>query len=352
LTSFDRGRQFFAVRGCVAQLLRGPALSQKRCVSAGARKKPVIQLKSCRTAPPITSDLLSARMGEEVGAKRSLHMLNRISVSALLKSVIGSLGVVVVIMLAMDAWSAWKQYRTAIRSAAVIDVSRNLFTGLHNLRVDRSTTLRGLAGAQLPEPPKQMLQVRAAELAALKPAIPALEALDFPNKQSLYPALVASLNKLTAMHAETARATTQPREQRRPELAKEFGDESAKLLGLLDKLSEQLTAMVKLDDAMIDQLLALKQLAWLARNSAGDAQLMVSNAVAGLKMPPDAMLVYTANLGKTDAVWAALEDASNGMKLPPQFQDAMRKAKAEFFDPAYSAFRLKVFKAALAGEDT
>jgi methyl-accepting chemotaxis protein len=291
-------------------------------------------------------------MDDSLGAKGFCTMLNRISISALLKSVIGSLGVVVVVMLALDAWSAWKQYQTAIRSAAVIDVSRNLFTGLHNLRVDRSTTLRGLAGAQLTEPPKQMQQVRAAELAALKPAIPALEALDFPNKQSLYPAVVSSLNKLTAMHAETARATTQPREQRRPELAKEFGDEAGKLLGLLDKLSEQLTATVKLDDAMVDQLLALKQLAWLARNSAGDAQLMVSNSVAGLKMPADALFIYTANLGKTDAIWAALEDAATGISLPPQFQDAMRKAKAEFFDPAYSALRLKVFKTALAGEDT
>ncbi|MGV3634255.1 MAG: HAMP domain-containing protein, partial [Pseudorhodoplanes sp.] len=280
-------------------------------------------------------------------------MLNRISVSALLKSVIGTLGVAVVIMLAMDAWSAWKEYRTATRGVAVIDVSRNLFTALHNLRVDRSTTFRDLTGQrQLTELSKQTQEVRAAELAALKPAIPALEALDFPNKQSLYPAVVASLNKLTAMHAETARAVTQPREQRRPELAKEFSDEATKLLGLLDKLSEQLTATVKLDDALVDQLLAIKQLAWIARNSAGDAQVMVSNGLAGHKLPDDAMLIYTANLGKADAVWAALEDAAAGLTLPPQFQDAMRKAKAEFFDPSYSALRLKVLKSILAGENT
>jgi methyl-accepting chemotaxis protein len=280
-------------------------------------------------------------------------MLNRISVSALLKSVIGSLGVVVVIMLAMDAWSAWKQYQTAIRGAAVIDVSRNLFTALHNLRVDRSTTFRDLTGQrQLTELSKQTQEVRAAELTALKPAIPALDALNFPNKESLYPAMVASLNKLTALHAESARAVTQPREARRPELAKEFSDEATKLLGLLDKTSEQLTAMVKLDDAMVDQLLAIKQLAWIARNSAGDAQVMVSNGLAGQKLPADAMLIYTANLGKTDAVWAALEDTAAGLKLPPQFQDALRKAKSEFFDPAYSELRLKVLKAVLAGENT
>jgi methyl-accepting chemotaxis protein len=280
-------------------------------------------------------------------------MLNRISISTLLKSVIGSLGVIVVIMLAMDAGSAWKQYQIATRGAAVIEVSRNLFTALHNLRVDRSTTFRDLTGQrQLTELSKQTRDVREAELAALKPAISALEALDFPNKPSLYPAVVASLNKLTAMHAETARAVTQPREARRPELAREFSDEATKLLGLLDKLSEQLTGMVKLEDAMVDQLLTLKQLAWIARNSAGDAQVMVSNGLAGQKMPADAMLIYTANIGKTEAVWTALEDAAAGLNLPPQFQDAMRKAKVDFFDPAFAELRLKVFKAVLAGENT
>ncbi|MFN3350428.1 methyl-accepting chemotaxis protein, partial [Pseudorhodoplanes sp.] len=280
-------------------------------------------------------------------------MLNRISVGALLKSVIGLLGAVVVIVLAQNAWSEWQQYRLANRSAEVIDVSRNLFTALHNLRVDRSTTFRDLTGQrQLQALSTQTQEVRKAELAALKPAVEALARMDFPNKASLYPAMVNSMNKLIAMHDETARAVTLPREQRRPELAKAFSDEATNLLRLLDRLSEQLNAMVKLDDAMIDQLMTIKQLAWIARNAAGDAQVMVSNGLAGQKLPADAFLIYTANLGKTDAVWSAMEDAAAGLKLPPQFAQAVQKAKDEFFDPKFSELRLKVFKSVLAGENT
>lgn len=222
-------------------------------------------------------------------------MLNRISISALLKAVIGALGAIVVLLLAQDGWRAWQQYQLANRSAAVIDVSRNLFTALHNLRVDRSTTFRELNGQrQLSEFTKQTQEVRAAETAALKQALPALETLDFPNKQTLYPAAVTSVGKLLAMHPETAHAITQPKEARRPELARAFSDEATRLLGLLDKLSEQLTASVKLDDALIDQLMALKQLAWIARNTAGDAQVMVSNGMSGQKLPADALLIYHA----------------------------------------------------------
>jgi methyl-accepting chemotaxis protein len=279
-------------------------------------------------------------------------MLNKLSVGALLKSVIGVLGAVVIFMLAQNAWEAFTRYSTANRSAVVVDISRNLFTTLHNLRVDRSTTFRDVIGdKQLTGLAKQTLDVRAAEMPALTLALAALEALDYPQKQTTLPAILRSVKKLTAMHAETAAAVTQPKAQRRSGLAQEFNEEALRLLDSLDKLSVQLTALVKLDDAMIDQLLILKQLAWISRNSAGDAQVMISNGLVGQKLPVDAMNRYIASLGKAESVWQAMEEMSTGLKLPPQFGEALARAKREFFDPQYSEMRLKVFKAALAGEN-
>ena len=70
------------------------------------------------------------------------------------------------------------------------------------------------------------------------------------------------------------------------------------LMELLDKLSSQLTRSVKLEDSFIDQLMNLKQLAWMARNAGGDASVVISNALGGIPIPPDAMLKYTANVAK------------------------------------------------------
>jgi methyl-accepting chemotaxis protein len=50
-------------------------------------------------------------------------------------------------------------------------------------------------------------------------------------------------------------------------------------------------------------------------------------------------------------VWQALEEMSAGLKLPPQFGEALANAKREFFDPQYSEARTKVFAAAIAGEN-
>ncbi len=43
------------------------------------------------------------------------------------------------------------------------------------------------------------------------------------------------------------------------------------LLAMLDRLSVRLDRLIKLEDAFIDQLMEIKQLAWVARDSGGDA---------------------------------------------------------------------------------
>jgi len=45
------------------------------------------------------------------------------------------------------------------------------------------------------------------------------------------------------------------------------------LIKTLDQVSQQLAASVKHEDAFIDQMLAMRQLAWMVRNSGGDASL-------------------------------------------------------------------------------
>ena len=53
-------------------------------------------------------------------------------------------------------------------------------------------------------------------------------------------------------------------------------DTTSVLLQTLDKLSASLAAAVNHHDAMIDQLLAIKQFAWLLRNTGGEASLLIS----------------------------------------------------------------------------
>ena len=278
-------------------------------------------------------------------------MVDRLSVNLLLKSVIAALSTAVVIMLALSAWNSWTRLAAASRIAAVAEASGHLFTALHNLRVDRASSFRDLmADKSSPTMPPLLRRSRDSEMPALKSALVALESVEFPERQAAIDSLAQSIKKLTALHEELAAAFTRPKAERRPALAQEFFNHTNALLEMLDKLSSRLTQLVKLEDAYVDQLMGLKQLAWVARNAGGDASVMISNKLGGQPLPPDALLKYAAHVSRLDTAWASLEDVAAGLKLPPRFTEAVAGAKRGFLAPDYVELRMKTLKALIAGE--
>jgi methyl-accepting chemotaxis protein len=277
-------------------------------------------------------------------------MLNRLSVNTILQSVFALLLAVIVVGLASGAWDSWRRLATVSRIAAVADATTYMFTALHNLRVDRATTSRDLNAEQPVQMNQQLRDVRAADLPALKSALVALERVDFPEQRAAIADLSQRVKKFEALHQESATAFGQPKAARRAGIAKEYFDESTALIETLDQLSARLTRLIKLEDAYIDQLMEIKQLGWVARNSGGDASVMVSNALGGLPLPPEPQLKFTANAAKLDVTWYSLEQVAAGLTLPPRFTAALDKAKREFFAPDFITLRDRMMKMLIAGE--
>lgn len=133
--------------------------------------------------------------------------------------------------------------------------------------------------------------------------------------------------KLEALHAESATALSQPKASRRADLTKELFDLQNALNEKLNKVSTKLANSVKLDDSFVDHLMQIKQLAWMARNDAGNSSLLISNILGGFPVPPDAMSKFVASLSRTEAAWAALTDLSAGLPLPTRFGEAVKKGE-------------------------
>jgi hypothetical protein len=94
-------------------------------------------------------------------------MLNRLSSNVFLQSVIAAMTALVVILTALGAWEAWRQYSTAGRIANAVEASGLVFTAMHNVRTDRTFTARGL---NLPNPISRACAPRAHRLSrALSP---------------------------------------------------------------------------------------------------------------------------------------------------------------------------------------
>ena len=205
-------------------------------------------------------------------------MLNRLTVSALLKTVILVTSFCVVVGFSLNAWDAWGRLQTAGRMAQIADASANMFKAMHNLRTDRSTTNR-LLNADAPmdaDIEKYLRNIRDTEMPAMNNALGLLGSIEFAQQATLVPEFDRLFKTMTTLQKEFWEAMAKPKADRRPALAKEYMDTTSAMLATLDKLSGTLAAAVNHQDATIDQLLAIKQIAWLLRNTAGEASLIVS----------------------------------------------------------------------------
>ena len=189
-------------------------------------------------------------------------MLNRLTVSALLKTVILATSFCVVVGFSLNAWEAWGRLQVASRIAVVTGASANMFKAMHNLRTDRSTTNR-LLNSDAPmeaDIEKYLRNIRDTEMPAMGSALALLGKIEFARQQTLVPEFDRLFKALTTLQKEFWDAIGQPKASRRPTLAKEYMDTASALLETLDKLSGTLAATVNHQDATIDQFLAIKQI--------------------------------------------------------------------------------------------
>jgi methyl-accepting chemotaxis protein len=278
-------------------------------------------------------------------------MLNRLTISTILKVAIALCGVAVIALLSLSMSDSWSRLRSASRAAAATEASSYLFAALSNIRLDRANAYRAL---QADNPPPDtiplMRKSRAAELPALKSGIAILQQLDLPGQQDMVADLVRQVAKLEEFHQASDAALTQPKSARPARLADQEFKQSGDLLDLIDKVSKDVAVAIKLQDSYIDQLLELKDLAWATRNAGGDASVVISTTMAGKPLSPTAWDDYVALVSKIDADWAELKEVSKGLPLPPRYQEAAEKVEHEFFDPDYIGKRANALKALIAGQ--
>src|SRR4051812_44396767 len=107
-------------------------------------------------------------------------MFNRITVNALLKSVLAIMAVTIIVLLSVASWQSWTRLATVNQIAAVTNAFTTMSPAMHNLGLDRAGTFRELASDRVStEPVPQIKGARAIAMPALQQLMPALAAIDF-----------------------------------------------------------------------------------------------------------------------------------------------------------------------------
>jgi methyl-accepting chemotaxis protein len=279
-------------------------------------------------------------------------MLNRLTISALLKAVIATTALVVIAIFSFNAWEAWGRLQSADRIAKVSDASAFLFKAMANLRSDRVSTSRTLNSGKLLDPADEayLRGVRASEMPALARALELLPTIEFASKQTLAPEL-DRLNKiLIAQQAEYWIEIAKPMSPRRSALAQEYLQTAKAMMAALDTGAAALVASVNHQDATIDQFLMIKQIAWLMRFTAGENSTVIGDALIAGRISAEGQLASTKLSGGTEAAWKALQLATAMKDLPAALSAAMTAAQTAYFDPQYLALCDRLIAALAKGE--
>ena len=279
-------------------------------------------------------------------------MWNRLSVNTLLSSAIAFIAFFVVLMLAARAWDSWQRLTSTGHIETVADASRFAFKAMHNLRTDRASTFRTLKADETiaPDVAPYIKGIREAELPALQTAADLAATIDFADRDALLADLQQEIKNFNALETESWDAFSKPRAGRRDALVSEYMAVSQKLLDTLDKMSARMFAAVELSDPLVDQLMTMKELAWIVRNEGGDASVLVSNSMVAGHALPDMAAKYAGHVGGTAAAWQALEGMASGTPLPAGVTEAIAKANAVYFAADYIALRDRLLAAVLAGK--
>jgi len=280
-------------------------------------------------------------------------MLRRVSVNFLLQSVIAVVGVALVAVLAIGAWSAWSEVGTASRLERIAEVESQAFRVLHNLRIDRSFTVRVLVRDGTPDPVqmRQVAEARAAELPAVAAALAGLRQIDMPHGEAAVGSLDAAAQKFTALAKEADADFNKPKSERRPGLPKEFETAATDLLAVIDRISDVLVGLAKYQDPFVDQMMAMRDAAWIVRENGGDASVIVSSALIAKQKLTAAQVQREMNLiGRIEAGWAMVQKLRNGAALPPALAAAIDKTQNGFFGADFLAKRNQMVAMLAAGD--
>ena len=276
-----------------------------------------------------------------------------VSVDTQIKSVISIIAALLTLLVASHAWDSWQRYVVSGRVLAVATVSANAFTVLHNLRTDRSSTFRDLdqPGASDAEARKYIENLRATEMPAFKAALEALEPVNFDDRETLLPALQGAYEKLGRLQTESREAFGKPKTERPAQLGQAYLDQCTKVIELFDKISAKLTILIKHRDALVDDLLQVKQVAWSLRNLGGEAATAPLYGLSLGKLAPNyGLKKYQGDAGGLPALWSALEASVVGSDLPPKVVEAIAAAKQKNFAAEFTEMRDSLVDALVSGE--
>jgi methyl-accepting chemotaxis protein len=266
-------------------------------------------------------------------------MFNRLSSDRLLKSILAFFALAAIILISLGVAGSWHVLAETRRAEQVVAVSGQIFTALVNLRTDRSTTPRtwGLDETISAKNRANVTVLRDGEMPALAATLALTPDIPFENSTELLANLRRSFDQLAALQSEFWTGVAGPKSARRPGFGEDYAVENLALQKTLGQMASNLSASIKKSSPFLNQMMEVKQLAWMVRQTAGEGSLLITMGLTKNTLAPDAKVTFAGYIGGAHALWNAIDDVVVGIDLSPAFMATLAEAKRTLFSPDYLA---------------
>ncbi len=261
-------------------------------------------------------------------------MKRLLSISALLLATTGLMALVLVASFALSARHALDRQKAAERAEAIVSVSRDLFTAMQNLRVERGTINTALVSPEVVD--TQTLQDIAALRATSDKALNAAMARLVLEPDPTVIRAVEDVNQrrvaFLKMRMQADAMLQRPKVKRPARLAPDWVAADSEFVTAIDEVSEQLSDQINLSDPFSARMMRFKRLAWEARDAAGTDRLLIGKAIAeGAPLTEDQTRGFALITGRIEGVWRVVKDDARRPTTPEALRAAVARADRAYF---------------------
>jgi methyl-accepting chemotaxis protein len=275
-----------------------------------------------------------------------------LKISTILQALFGVLIVVVIGCLAVPIYGAWRQRGASHELLEYARASRAVFIALQAVRSERGPTRVALAG---PEPATASFvavneKFHATADAAMADVLRLCGQVDCAGAEpQIVAGLRGSLDKVVAMRAEVKNALALPLSARPANMSKIFNDTATDLVDRMEKMALVLGEKVRMTDAETAELMALKQLGWLARDGVGLERTFLIDGVGQKKIAPATLTKIAELRGRAELSWSVVRELGARAGVPAEVVAAINTAQTQTF-VEYHKLRNTVLDALINGK--
>ena len=259
------------------------------------------------------------------------------SVARILGAVVGSLGIVLVLICAYSLKQAVGRYADSNRIVSLAVASRDMTNALVVFRLERGDTLSNLS-APVPTPENTLSAIADMRAAAIKnygQALQTIEQLDLPGLAERAQKLRSTWQDVDGLRARSTAALRQEKAARDASLTPAWAKASDAYMDAIGEVTAHLDNSMTLIDPVVDRLLLVKQSAWLTRATAGQTILSQFSTILANKSWSATDGIDFADLrGRSQASWSVVRSLSANAASPALLQ-AIRDAEPEMSGELY-----------------